>query len=509
MKQIRIFDTTLRDGEQSPGCSMNLKEKLQLAAQIDELGVDCIEAGFAASSPEDFRSVTEIAKSVKNAYVVSLARALKSDIDKAYEAVQHAAKPMIHTFIATSDIHMEYKLKMTPDQVLDKVTEAVSYAKSKCDQVEFSAEDASRTRPEFLWEVCQRAVDAGASVVNLPDTVGYATPAEMTVMIKGVKDHVKGIDDVIISTHCHNDLGLALANSLAAIEAGARQVECTVNGIGERAGNCALEEVAMILKTRQDYYQASCRIDTKQIYRTSRMLSAIIGVPVAPTKPIVGKNVFAHESGIHQHGVLSNKSTYEIMSRKDIGYPEQRMVLGKHSGRHAFKAEVANMGYHLTEEELNDAFHRFKDLADKKKDISDRDIESVIMGQQSSQITPYYSLKAFNANVGSLVSAMACVQLNRDEDKSIIEQVAKGDGPIDAAYSAINNIIGVDAQLESYQINSISEGVDAQGEALIKLSCEGKYYTGRATSTNIIDASLMAYINGVNQIISRNKSEQI
>ncbi|MFP5527389.1 2-isopropylmalate synthase [Peptococcus simiae] len=509
MKQIRIFDTTLRDGEQSPGCSMNLKEKLQLAAQIDELGVDCIEAGFAASSPEDFRSVNEIAKSVKNAYVVSLARALKSDIDKAYEAVQHAAKPMIHTFIATSDIHMEYKLKMTPDQVLDKVTEAVSYAKSKCDQVEFSAEDASRTRPEFLWEVCQRAVDAGASVINLPDTVGYATPAEMTAMIKGVKDHVKGIDDVIISTHCHNDLGLALANSLAAIEAGARQVECTINGIGERAGNCALEEVAMILKTRHDYYQASCRIDTKQIYRTSRMLSAIIGVPVAPTKPIVGKNVFAHESGIHQHGVLSNKSTYEIMSRKDIGYPEQRMVLGKHSGRHAFKAEVANMGYHLTEEELNEAFHRFKDLADKKKDISDRDIESVIMGQQSSQITPYYSLKAFNANVGSLVSAMACVQLNHEEDKSVIEQVAKGDGPIDAAYSAINDIIGVDAQLESYQINSISEGVDAQGEALIKLSCDGKYYTGRATSTNIIDASLMAYINGVNQIISRNKSEQI
>lgn len=504
MKQIRIFDTTLRDGEQSPGCSMTLPEKLQLAVQIDRLGVDCIEAGFAASSPEDFRAVKAIAGQVKDAYVVSLARALKDDIDKAYEAVKDAAKPMIHTFIATSDIHMKYKLKMTPEAVLSKVTEAVAYAKSFCDEVEFSAEDASRTNPEFLWAVCQRAIDAGAKVINLPDTVGYATPAEMSAMVGGVVEHVSGAEDVIISTHCHNDLGLAVANSLAAVEAGAGQIECTINGIGERAGNCSLEEVVMVLKTRKDTYQVTNRIDSSKIYRSSHMLSAITGVAVSPSKPIVGKNIFAHESGIHQHGVLSHKETYEIMARKDIGYPEQRMVLGKHSGHHAFKARVEDMGYDLTEEELKEAFVRFKNLADKKKSITDSDIESVLIRDQTRYIKPQYSLKAFNANVGSLVSAMACVRLTHQDSEKVIEQVAKGDGPIDAAYSAINDIVGVKAQLESYQINSISEGVDAQGQALIKLSHEGKYYTGRAVSTNIIDASLMAYINGMNQILNDN-----
>ncbi len=496
-KQIKIFDTTLRDGEQSPGCSMNLPEKLEMARQLDRLGVDIIEAGFAISSPDDFAAVQAIAGVIEHARVASLARALKKDIDRAYEAVKNAKHPVIHVFLATSDIHMEYKLRMTREQVLSQIEEMVGYAKSLCPDVEFSAEDASRSDKAFLAKAFSVAVKAGATVINAPDTVGYATPQEMFEMIDYLAKHVEGVENVDISTHCHDDLGLAVANSLAAVKAGATQVECTINGIGERAGNASLEEIVMGIKTRRDFYGMDCNIDTKQIYKTCKLLSSITGVPIAPNKAIVGANAFAHESGVHQHGMMANRNTYEIMTPESVGIAQTTMVLGKHSGKHAFAERLNELGYEVEGEALEKTFARFKEVADRKKTVTDRDIEALVSTQKTI-VMPVYELESFVISSGSAIQTMATVCLTKDGE--LKEAVVKADGPIDAAFSAVEKIVGSDVELKTYSIQAITEGEDALGEVVVRLYKDGHTVTGRGLSTNIIEASILAYVNGINKI---------
>jgi len=495
--RIKVFDTTLRDGEQSPGCSMNLREKLEVAAQLEKMKVDIIEAGFAIASPGDFESVLEVAKLVKNATVVSLSRALEKDIDRSYEAVKHAVSPCIHTFLATSPIHMEYKLRMSEDEVLERAGFAVAYAKKYCSDVEFSAEDASRSDKEFLARVFSKVIANGATVINVPDTVGYSTPEEMAELITYLKNHVRGIEKVDISVHCHNDLGLAVSNTLASVKAGAIQIECTINGIGERAGNASLEELVMNLRTRKDYYNADCGIDTKQIYRASKLIQTITAVPVAPNKAIVGDNAFAHESGIHQHGMLANRSTYEIMTPQDIGIPQNKMVLGKHSGRHAFDDRLTELGYSLNKQELEDAFNRFKILADKKKVISDGDLDALVAMKLVAD-EQHFTLDNFVINSGSKITATATVSLNIDGE--IIEKVSNGDGPVDASYKAINIIIDKPIELDDYTIRAATEGEDALGEVVVKVRMDDKKAIGRGSSMDIIEASILAYLNGVNKL---------
>ncbi len=498
MKNIKIFDTTLRDGEQSPGCSMNLLEKIELARQLERLGVDVIEAGFAISSPGDFESVRAIAETMKKTQVASLSRAVEGDIRRSADALKGAVNPLIHTFIATSDLHLKYKLKRTRDQVLDTVTEMVGLAKSLCDNVEFSAEDASRSDIDFLCEVFNRAIAAGATVLNVPDTVGYSTPSEMYELFKALSERVKGIENVILSTHNHNDLGLGVANSLAAVLGGATQIECTVNGIGERAGNAALEEVVMALATRQGYYNASTGLDTTQIYRTSRLLSHIIGINVVPNKAIVGANAFAHESGIHQHGVLANRETYEIMTPESVGYSSNKMVLGKHSGRHAFCDRLTQLGFSLSKEEQDDAFAKFKLLCDKKKTITDKDIEAIV-DNHADTAEERLTLESFVVNAGTHIDATATIKIKKDGGDTITK-TALGSGQVEAAYNAVNMIADFEPILEDYHINSVSEGEDAQGEVSVKLSCQGRVYHGRGVSLDVIEASILAYINGINKI---------
>ena len=489
---IKIFDTTLRDGEQSPGCSMNLQEKLEMAKQLERLRVDTIEAGFAAASPGDLLAIQAVAREIQDCQVASLARALTKDIDAAWEAVREAASPRIHTFIATSDIHMQYKLRKSPEQVLEQAVEMVKYAKKYCSDVQFSAEDATRSNPEFLYRVIEAVIKAGATVINIPDTVGYITPWEFTDLITNLFEKVPNIDQVDVAVHCHNDLGLAVANSLAAVGAGVNQIECTINGIGERAGNAALEEIVMGLVVRRDFYNVDTKIDTTQIYRTSRLLSSITGVTVQPNKAIVGANAFAHESGIHQHGVLANKSTYEIMTPASIGLAENKMVLGKHSGRHAFEDRLISLGYELTKEQLDTAFEQFKRLADKKKVVTDLDIEALVQ-QKTFNIPETYRLKRFVINSGSTITATATVYLETLEFPK--EAVSTGDGPIDAAFKAIDQIVGIEFELDTFTINAVSEGKDAQGEVIVKLAKDGKLYTGRGLSTDIIESSIKAYLN--------------
>lgn len=506
MKQIRIFDTTLRDGEQSPGCSMNLAEKLEMAEALDKLGVDIIEAGFAISSPDDFQSVKAIAKVVKNAAVASLARCTKEDIDRAWEAVQHAAHPRIHMFIATSDIHLKHKLNMSREQVLDRIEEMVAYAKAKCDDIEFSAEDASRSDRQYLVKAFETAIAAGATTINVPDTVGYAMPQEMEDLICHIKTHVKGIDRAVISVHCHNDLGQAVACTLASIAGGAEQAECTVNGIGERAGNASLEEIVMALKTRKDFYQAETNINTKAIYRTSTLLSAITGVAVAPTKPIVGANAFAHEAGIHQHGVLQERTTYEIMRAEDVGIPQNTMVLGKHSGKHAFKDRLISLGYDLGEGEIAAAFADFKTLADKKKVITDKDIEALInLDKRYTEDT--YTLKRYTIVTSEENKPCATVTLQNDKGE-IREASAVGSGPVNAAFSAMNELTNNQCQLLNYTVQSVSEGDDALGEVFVKLGNKDGTITGRGLSTDIIESSLIAYLNAINKAKSLISTEK-
>jgi 2-isopropylmalate synthase len=498
---IRIFDTTLRDGEQSPGCSMDFNEKLEVARALERLKVDVIEAGFAISSPGDFESVSRIAKEIKGCTIASLARTNEKDIDAAYDAVKHAASPLIHTFISTSPVHMHHKLKMTPEQVLEKTAAMVAYAAKKCPAIEFSAEDATRSEWDFLVKVFETAISSGATVINVPDTVGYTTPEEYAQLITYLKANIKNIDKAIISVHCHNDLGMAVANSLSAVTAGALQVECTVNGLGERAGNAALEEVVMALNTRKDYFKTASRIDTTQLYRTSKLIYSIIGMPAPINKAIVGANAFAHESGIHQHGVLSERTTYEIMSPESIGLSKNKLVLGKHSGRHAFADRITSLGYALAETEINKYFEEFKKLADKKKSVSDDDIEALITSS-ISQDTSFYRLHSFDIHTSNNASDSCVIRLEREGE--VLEDVALGDGPIDAAYNAIDKMIEApEHSLEDYAIHSVSEGKDALGEVVVKIKSGSAIATGRGLSTNIIESSILAYLSGVNKIMER------
>jgi len=504
MRTIRIFDTTLRDGEQSPGCSMNLQEKLEVARQLEKLKVYVIEAGFAIASPGDFMAVKAIAESVKNATVASLSRALKKDIERSYEALKGAVNPCIHTFLATSPIHMQYKLKMTPDEVLAQAEEAVRYAKSLCSDVEFSAEDASRSEPEFLYRVFEAVIKAGATRINVPDTVGYAMPEEFYELIRGIKENVRGIEKVELSVHCHNDLGLAVANTLAAIRAGATQAECTINGIGERAGNASLEEVVMALATRQDLYGITTNINTRQIYNSSRLVSTITGVSVQPNKAIVGANAFAHEAGIHQHGVLANKKTYEIMTPESIGLPENVIVLGKHSGKHAFSERLKELGYALTDEQISAAFEKFKVLADRKKEVTDLDLRALVEAD-TFEMPSEFIFDTFVINSGNKMTATAVVKLLH-EGKSI-EEAATGDGPVDAAFNAVERCVGESFVLEDYIVRSVTGGKDAQGEVIVKLAKNGRKMRGRGLSTDVVEASVRAYVDAINRYYYQMKLE--
>ena len=497
IKTIKFFDTTLRDGEQSPGCSMNKREKLLLAKQLEKLGVDIIESGFAAASDGDFDSVKSIADEIKNSTVAVLCRTLKGDIDRGWEAIKGANKPRIHTFIATSPIHMEYKLKMEPQEVIEKAEEMVSYASSLCSEVEFSAEDATRSSTDFLAEIFDRVIMAGAKIINIPDTVGYTTPDEFYEFIMEIRSKSKYLDNVEISVHCHNDLGLGVANTLAAARAGASQFECTVNGIGERAGNAALEVLAMALNVRKDMYGYRSNIVTEEILKTSNLLSSITGVYVQPNKAIVGANAFAHESGIHQHGMLNNSETYEIMTPESIGLKKNSMVLGKHSGRHAFKDKIENLGFDISSEELDEAFKEFKSLADQKKQIYDSDIEAILT-KKINHGDDKYKLNRYVINSGNTITTTASVVLNIDgEDR---EGISSATGPVDAAFSAIKKSLNMDIALEDYSLQSITEGEDALGYANVKLRKDGKHYSGRGVSIDIVQASINAYIDAVNKI---------
>ncbi|MDS1029326.1 2-isopropylmalate synthase [Bacillota bacterium LX-D] len=497
-KQVYIFDTTLRDGEQSPGVSLNIQEKLEIARQLARLGVDVIEAGFPIASPGDFEAVKAIAEKVQGPTIAALARIAEKDIDRAWEALKHAAKPRIHTFLATSEIHMKHKLKMTREEVLAAIAKGVSYAKQYTDDVEFSPEDGSRTDLDFMLKVVETAIKAGATVINIPDTVGYATPGEFGQFIAAIKQGVPNMDQAIISVHCHNDLGMAVANSLAAIENGAQQVECAVNGIGERAGNTALEEIVMSLITRQDYYQTQCSINTKEIYRTSKLVSTLTGMPIQFNKAIVGKNAFAHESGIHQDGVLKERTTYEIINPSNLGIVENNIVLGKHSGRHAFRQRLEELGFKLSEEELVKAFIRFKNMADRKKEITDKDLEAIV-DDEIRIIPEKYVLEYLHISSGNKLIPTATIGLRAGED--LLEEAACGDGPVDAVFKALDKLTEINVHLVNYHLNAITGGKDALGEVTVKVEYEEQTYVGRGLSTDIIEASAKAYLNAINKVV--------
>ena len=496
-ENVIIFDTTLRDGEQSPGASMNTAEKLRLATQLEKLGVDVLEAGFPVASEGDFDAVSNIAGKLKKTEVAALARTSKEDLDRAWGAIQKAAKPRIHTFIATSDIHLEYKLKMSREAVVKAAVEAVKYSRSFTDNVEFSAEDGSRSDRDFLCKVFEAVIEAGATTINLPDTVGYAIPEEFSDLVKYVKSHTPNIHKAVLSVHCHNDLGLATANTIAAINAGARQAEVTINGIGERAGNTSLEEVVMALHTRPNYLPASTRIKTNQIYPTSRLVSMITGIMVQPNKAIVGANAFAHEAGIHQDGVLKNPMTYEIMKPETIGLSTNKLVLGKHSGRHALRSHLKDLGYDLSDEELKIVFKKFKELADKKKHVLDEDLE-VIVTEGILRTTEIFDLEYLHVTCGTTVLPMASVKLSINGRS--VRGAGYGNGPIDAAFNAIAKLAGAGSELLRFSISAITGGTDAQGEVTVRLSENGLIALGRGADPDIITASAKAYVNGLNRL---------
>ena len=497
MDRVIFFDTTLRDGEQSPGASMNVAEKVRLATQLEKLGVDVIEAGFPAASQGDFDAVRAISQKVSKIQVAGLARTSKEDIDKAWGAVKEASKPRIHTFIATSDIHMKHKLKMGREDVIKTAVESVKYAKGFTDNVEFSAEDASRSDRDFLCKVLEAAIEAGATTVNIPDTVGYALPQEFGELISYIREHTPNINKAIISVHCHNDLGLATANSIAGIISGARQAEVTINGIGERAGNTSLEEIAMSIHTRKSILNLDSKINTKEIYPTSRLVSMITGIVVQPNKAIVGANAFAHEAGIHQDGVLKNKMTYEIMEPEMIGLSSNRLVLGKHSGRHAFRDKLNDLGYDLTKEEVDKLFNKMKDLADKRKELLDEDIEALV-AEEILRIPDIYELKYLNVVSGTVTIPTATVILNIEGEKK--QSSGFGVGPIDATFNTIALMTGTNSKLLRFAVNSITGGMDAQGEVTVRLKENGLVALGKGTDPDIITAAAKAYINGLNRI---------
>ncbi|MFZ7112106.1 MAG: 2-isopropylmalate synthase [Desulfatiglandales bacterium] len=497
MDRIIIFDTTLRDGEQSPGASMNAAEKLRLAMQLEQLGVDAIEAGFPAASQGDFEAVKQIAGRVRNVEVTALSRAGKEDIDKAWGAIQEAAHPRIHTFIATSDIHLKHKLHMTRDEVVQAAVDAVRYAKSFTDNVEFSCEDGSRSDRDYICRVFEAVIEAGATTVNLPDTVGYAVPDEFGELIRYVREHTPNIHKAVLSVHCHNDLGLATANTLAGIRAGARQAEVTINGIGERAGNTSLEEIVMGIYTRREHLGITTSIKTREIHPTSRLVSMITGIVVQPNKAIVGANAFAHEAGIHQDGVLKNRMTYEIMEPETVGLSSNRLVLGKHSGRHAFKAKLLELGYDVSESDVNRLFESFKDLADKRKEILDEDIE-VLFAEEILRVPDKYKLEYLNVVSGTLIVPTATVKLLIDGKES--QKAGFGVGPIDATFNTIAKMTGTRSQLIRFSVESISGGMDAQGEVTVRLKENGLVALGKGADSDIITASAKAYINGLNRL---------
>lgn len=503
---VKIFDTTLRDGEQSPGASLDQNQKLEIALALERLGVDVIEAGFPITSPGDFEAVQAVSKKLKRPAIAALARCAKADIDAAWKAVRSAAKPRIHVFISTSPLHMEYKLKKSPDEVFKIAVESVRYARSLCRDVEFSAEDATRSETDFLARVFEAVISAGAATINIPDTVGYIMPSEYEALLRELQTRVPALGHkAVISVHCHNDLGLATANSLAAIRAGARQVECTVNGLGERAGNAALEEIVMGLKTRGRHFGADTGIKTREIARVSRLVSSATGILVQPNKAIVGGNAFSHESGIHQDGVLKNRLTYEIMSAQDIGLNENRLVLGKHSGRHALLKRLRELGYDLNEAELQAFFARFKELADKKKEVFDEDLIA-LLEESSGAAEERYVLEHVQATSGSNMVPTAAVRLLCDG--APVSGAGTGDGPVDAVYKTIDALLGRQHKLLSYAIQAITGGTDAQGEVTVQLAANGGSVTGRGAHTDIIVASAKAYVNALNRQAARERSRR-
>ena len=503
-KRVFIFDTTLRDGEQSPGCSMNIEEKLVMARQLERLGVDVIEAGFPAASQGDFDAVRAVAQEIGGSAVCGLARTNPADVERALDALKPAARGRLHTFIATSEIHMRDKLRMSPEQVLEQVEAAVKLAAASGMEVEFSAEDATRSDWGFLVDVCTLALELGAGVLNIPDTVGYTTPFEYAELIGHLREKVPGSERAVFSVHCHDDLGLSVANSLAAVRAGAAQIECTVNGIGERAGNTALEEVVMALKVRGEFFEgADTGVNTEELYSSSRTLSQIIGVPVQPNKAIVGENAFAHEAGIHQHGVLANKLTYEIMTPQSVGRASNELVLGKHSGRHAFADRLRELGYDPEQADLDNAFKRFKALADAKKKIYNEDIEALIT-DQLLRLDTTYRMERLSVVAGTFATPTATVEISVDGEER--KAAAMGTGPVDAIFTAIEELTGTGAQLLRFQVNAVTSGIDAQGEVSVTLEEEGLRVIGQGADTDILVASANAYVNALNKLEQRKRA---
>jgi 2-isopropylmalate synthase len=502
--RVYIFDTTLRDGEQSPGASMTLEEKLQIAELLDSMGVDVIEAGFPIASNGDFESVSEVAKLMKNAQVCGLARAGAKDIDRAADAVKHAKNPRIHTFISTSPLHMKHKLQMEPDEVMEAIAFSVSHARNHVDNVEWSPEDATRTDRDFLCATVETAIKAGATTINIPDTVGYTVPQEFFDIITMLRERVPNIDKAIISTHCHNDLGLAVANSLAGVQAGARQVECTINGLGERAGNAALEEIVMALNVRQDAMPQWTNIETTMLARASKLVSSVTAFPVQYNKAVVGQNAFAHESGIHQDGMLKNNQTYEIMTPESVGISQTSLVMGKHSCRHAFREKIKALGYDLGDNQLQEAFTRFKDLADRKKHVFDDDIIALVDDEVGKGVDRV-KLVSLRVIAGSEGPQKATLTLEIDGKEAEIDST--GDGPVDATFNAINALFPHEANLQLYQVHAVTEGTDAQAEVSVRLEEKGKTVTGRAADTDTMVASARAYVSALNKLLIKREKQ--
>ncbi len=507
MDKVTIFDTTLRDGEQAAGGSLNIQEKLEIARQLEKLGVDVIEAGFPVTSPGDFEAVRLIAKEVRIPAICILTHASIKAVDQSWEAVKGAEQPRIHIVLSSSDIHLFYQLRKSREEILRMSCDTVARAKKYCDDIEFSAMDASRTEPEYIYQILKAVIDAGATTVNIPDTVGYATPPEFGNLIEGIFQNVPNIGRAVVSVHCHNDLGLAVANSLESVRRGARQVECTINGIGERAGNASLEEIVMALKTRQDFFNLTTSIDTTQIYKTSRMVSELTGFTVQPNKAVVGANAFRHSSGLHIDGIMKMPLTFEIMDPKTVGISSSSLVLGKTSGRHAFKERLAELGYSLSEEEFNRAFTSFKELADKKRDVTDKDIESVV-AEGHRTVSEVYHLDRVQVTCGDRGIPTAAVRLTTADGK-VLADAALGTGPVDAIYQTINRLVGVPNKLTEFTVKSVTEGIDAIGEVLIRIESEGITYTGRGADTDIIFASAKAYMNALNRMLAVKKAKQV
>ncbi|MDD4876044.1 MAG: 2-isopropylmalate synthase [Dehalococcoidales bacterium] len=506
MDKIIIFDTTLRDGEQAAGGTLNIQEKLEIAKQLEKLGVDVIEAGFPISSPGDFESVKIISEEVRTPIICALARAHPDDIDRAWEAVKDAKRPRIHVFISASDMHLVYQLKKSREEILQISGDMVARAKKYTDDIEFSPMDASRAEPEYIYQILEKVISAGATTLNIPDTVGYAIPGEFGALIGGIFKNVSNINKTIVSVHCHNDLGLAVANSLEALKNGARQIECTINGIGERAGNASLEEIVMALKTRSELFDVTTDINTTQIYKTSRLVSELTGFAVQPNKAIIGANAFRHESGIHQDGVIKMPITYEIIDPKSVGIPASSLVLGKLSGRHAFRERLAELGYSLNEEDFNRAFLAFQELADKKKEIKDRDIEALV-AQEQRTLSETYHIDRIQVSCGDRGIPTAAVRLAA-ADGRILADAALGTGPVDAVYKVINRLVGVPNVLTEFSVKSITEGIDAIGEVMIRVESDGITYTGRGADTDVIVASAKAYMNALNRLLAAKKKTE-